>query len=429
MAVAQHIVERVSHLRAEQARWEAVRQEASAKLLEHANREPAAGTEPGLAYDNEQEQLRSQLSAALFHVQEIGQELTQIREQLEADALEQAAHDPELARQELVKRDDARNEQLAKEAADKLEALRKDEQTKAAALDKEQRDKEFFEKKEADRLEIAAKEERDKEAIAKEERDKQDALSSQQSDLDLLASINEEWQYVLDEIQSEWDYIDQEIQKEMEYNVAQTLDVISEVISEVKRELTNAVTPKEAEQFLETQRQGLADFVGGEVFTAAPAEQKGMWLEEKFKEQLQTEHSTFGRRNDDNDIRDVMREGLKEMHDTLRHAVAEELKIETEVNAKAKALDDVYDQTKERLEKSGAPPEVVEERIKQLDDVFKQREQKERDDAEKERQGVWEAQMAELKAIQADKDEQARLQQAQEREAAERARQDYNRDL
>ena len=427
MAVAQHIVQRVSQLRDEQAHWEGVRQQASAKLLEHANRE-SADTEPGFYYDNEQEQLRSQLSTALAHVREIGEELTDIREQLEADARERE-HDPERAREELLRRDDAQKEQLAKEAADKLEALRKDEQQKGAALDKEQRDEEFFDKKEADRLETAAKEERDKEAIAEEERDKQEALSAQQSDLELLATINEEWQYVLGEIESEWDYIDQEIQKEMEYNVSQTLDVVSEVISEVGRVFRNAVTPKEAEQFLETQRQGLADFVAGEVFQYAPAKQKELWLEDKFKEQLQTEQATFGRRNDDNDIRDVMREGLKEMHDKLREVVAAELKRETEVNDNAKTRDDLYDQAKQRIEKSGAAPDVVEERLNKLDDVKKTAEQKERGDAENERQKAWEATMAELNAILAEKDEQARMQQAEQRKAEDRARQEYTRDL
>ena len=429
MTVPQHIVERVSHLRAEQAHWEGMRQQAAARLLEHANRAAESGIDAGLHYDSEAEQLRSQLTTALFHFQEIGQELTHIREQLEADAREATAQDPEALRQELVKRDDARNEQLAKEAAEQLEALRKEEAQKAAALDKEQRDKEFFEKKDADRLEAAAKEEKDKEAIAKEERDKQEALSSQQSDLELLADINEEWQSVLDEIQSEWDYIDEQIHEVMEYNVSQTLDVISEVGFEVGKAFANSISSKEADQFLDTQRQALLDYVAGEVFQTAPTEQKGQWLEEKFKEQLQTEQATFGRRNDDNDLRDVMREGLNEMHDTLRKAVAQERQIETEVNDKAKVRDELFDQTKERIEKSGAPPEVAEERTKRLEIFNQQQEQKERDDGEKNRQSVWEEAVSALKDVLAAKDEQAKIQEAEQRKEAERARQDFGREL
>jgi hypothetical protein len=445
----------VGQLRAEQAHWEGVRQTACAQLLDHANREPAAGPETSFYTDNEAEQLRSQAAAAMFHLQEVARRLADVRELLEADALEAAAdaHDPERERMELVKRDDALKEQLVADAAQKAESLSKEEQQKAAALEKEQRDKEFFDKKDADRLEALAKDEEQKqESIAKAERDKQEAQQqAQPSDLELLASINEEWEYVqaqiaeeweyiqgeiakeleyvVDEIGKEWDYVDKEIEKEMEYNVSQTIDAVSEAVLEITLALKNNVSQKEGKEFVEARKEALADFVADEVFQGAPAEHKELWLKDKFQEQWRAEQAAFADRNDDFGMRKVVQEGLAELQDSLMKAVAAERKLEDQVNAVVAERDKNEAATQARLEQKGLDPDVLEEKLKQLQEIGKAQEQQARDAAEKEREQLWAKAQVELRAIEAVRRAEAEQLEADKRREFDLARQDVARTL
>lgn len=439
MSVGRHIAERVGELRAEQTYWEGVRQQACAQLLERANREVADGAAAGAHIDDEREQLRSRVAGALFHLQEIGRKLGEIREILEADVRESSPPDQGLERQEFAQRDDVLKEQLAKQAEQNTEALRKEEQLKADALEKEQRDKEFFGKKESDRLEALAKEEQEKhEGLAEAERDMQEP---QQSDLELVASINEEWEYieqqiaeeweyvdkqiaaewgyVIEQIQAEWAYVDQEIEKEMEYNVSQALGAVAEAAFLVGMAIADPVSQKEGKQFLEARSQALDDFVADEVFQGAAADRKEMWLKKKLDEQLKTEAETFGDRKDDLGIRKVAQDGMARLHGIVLEAVNEERRIETKLNDEAAAREKLQAATMARLEKAGMAPEVLEEKLKQLDAIAKKQEQESRQQAEAERQHIWERARAEMRAIVDQTRELAERQDAEKRREAE----------
>jgi len=440
--VAQHIVARAAQLRAEQARWEGMRQQASAKLLELAERESAAEADVGIGMqlDDEQEQLRSQLTTALFQMQEIGRELTEIREALEVEAREvdAQAFDPERERMELVKRDDAL----------------KEEAFKADALEKEQRDKEFFENKESDRLEALAKDEalkQDALAQAEREREQQNALGSQQSDLELLADINEQWEYiqaqiaeefeyiqgeiakemeyVVEEIGKEYEYIEQEIREEIEYSVGQARDAVAEAVHEIKTWIQNPVNQKEGKEFLEERKQALESFVADEVFKAAPADIKEAQLRDKIQEQWRAEDAAFGSRNDSLGVRDVVKQGLADLQETLLKAVEAERKIEDAVNKEVEAREQVQAATTARLEKAGHPPEVLEEKLKQLDDAVKKQEQETREKAETRREDIWNKAQDEMRTIEADTRAQAERQDAEKRKEAEREMIDTARSL
>jgi hypothetical protein len=427
--VAEHIVARASQLRAEQAQWEGLRQQAAAKLLELANRKEEASPDVGMQLDDEQERVRSQLSAALFHMQEIGRELTEIREDLEAQAreAESPAYDPERERMELVRRDDARNEQLAKDAADKLDVLRKDEQLKEDTLDKEQSDKEFFDKKESDRLE------------------------AQQSDLELLADINEQWEYiqgqiaeefeyiqgeiakemeyVVEEIGKEYEYIEQQVREEIKYNKDQARDAAAEAFHEVKTAFLDPVNQKEANEFLEARKQALEDFVADEVFKSAPADVMEAQLRDKVSEQWREEEKTFGGRNDSLDVRDVAKKALADAQETLLKAVESIRQIEAEENRKSEVREEARNATAERLEKNGYSPEVLEEKLKLLDEAVKKDEQQSRAKAEDKCKEVWDTAQVEVRAIFAEACGEAERQDAEARKQAERKMEDAFRNV
>src|SRR4051794_28483050 len=151
---SEHLAQRAGQLQAERVYWESMRRNAYFQL------EQLQPTE-GMYTDNVQEQLKSQLSMALFHLEEIAQELNSIREQQEAEARETAQREQEAREKETSQREDQLKEQLAVEDREKAEAFQKEEQLKADAFEKERQEKEFFEKKESERLEALAKEERE----------------------------------------------------------------------------------------------------------------------------------------------------------------------------------------------------------------------------------------------------------------------------
>lgn len=400
MPAAEYIVERANRLKAKQAHWDDVRQQASTELLAHAN-ELAADPQTRAVADDEQERLRSQISDALAQLQELAKELAQLSEHL------------------------------------KVEALRQEEQQKADAQQKEQNAKEFFEKKDHDRLEALAKEDQVKqEALAKEEQTKQEALEKaerdkqppppEQSAVEFLTVIAAEWQYVLDEIAAEWDYVDQEIAKEMEYNVSQALEAVAEAAFLVGYAIADPVSQKEGKEFLNARTQELANFIDDEVFDTAPAAHKAMQLEHKFNEQLAAEKEAFGDRKDDLGIRKLTQEGLAELHGTLRDAVKLEQEQEKKLHASIDALEEMHAETRARLEKAGYRPEILEEKTQQLDAVLKQEEQKLRDAAEEKRQALSQKLESELRSIADDKCRQMEGQDAQKRkEAEEIARETY----
>jgi hypothetical protein len=418
--VAEYLGERAGQLRAEQTYWEGVRRQANAKLETRANSElQEADADRGMYIDNEQEQLKSQISSAIFHLQEISQELERLRQLEEAEARE-AAQREESQRQEELKdsfqHEDGFKEQIVKEDREKADALQKEEQLKAEALEKERQGKEFFEKKEGERLE----------ALAKEEREKQEGQPKEQpSELDFLGEqlmdVNKEWQYVQDQIASEWDYVDRQIHEEMEYNVGQALEAVAEAGFEIGIAIANPVSQKETEQFSKEQKQQLNDFISDEIFQAAPAENKKMWLEEKFKEQRQALDAEFGERKDDWGNRKQLEDGLAKLQQSLLDTVSREQEIQTRVNAEVEELKRVLADTKERLEKANLDKDVLEEKIKQAEELAKKLEQQIREQAEKECQAIWEIAQRLMQEIETQRREEAEREEARRREEAARA--------
>lgn len=413
--VPQHIVARASQLRAEQAQWEGLRQQAAAKLLELADRRhaaAAAGDDPGFYYDNEQEQLRSQISAALFHMQEIGRELTEIRAALEAEAREAEvqAFDPERERMELVHRDDARNEQLLKEAADKADAQRQEEQVKADALEKAQRtDVEFL-------------------ATINEEWEYVQAQIAEEYEY-IQAEIAEEMEYVVEEIGKEYEYIEQQIREEIVYSAGQARDALAEAVHEIKTWIENPIDQKEGKEFLDARKQALEDFVADEVFKSAPADIKEMQLRDKILEQWRAEEETFGGRNDSLDVRDVVKKGLADLQETLLKAVEAQREIETAVNKDVEGVREARNATAERLEKAGYAPAVLEEKQALLEAAAKKHEQELREKAEAKCQAVWDKAQDQMRVIAAETRAEAERQDAEARKQAERKMEDAFRSL
>ncbi len=399
MSVAEHIVARVAHLKAEQLRWDGLRQQASAQLLEHANREPAAEADAGstasLDASDEQEQLRSQLTSALAHLHDIAAELAQIRDALQASSQQQELRDKEL----YDKKDSERLESLVKEEQEKKDALAKQEYEKQEALAKQGHDKQ--------------------EAFPNAERDKPQSPGPAQSAGDFVAAIAAECQYVLDEIAAEWEYVDQEIAKEMQYNVSQAFEAVAEAGFEVGMALANPVSQNEGKQFLEARRQELANFIADEVFQSAPADHKQMWLGHKFNEQLRAEGEEFGGRKDDLGIRKLVQDGLAELHGSLLEAVRTEREMEARVNAWADTQRATHAKTQARLESAGYAPEVLEQKTQQLDAIAKKQEQDYRADAARDLQRVWERTEVELRAIEAERRELAERQDAEMRRKLE----------
>ena len=433
--VAEHLLQRAGQLQAEQVYWEGVRRQTNAALQEHASREmQAADIARAMYTDNEQELLRSQMSNAVFRLQEISQELERIK-QLELAEAREAAQREQAQREEALKdtlqQEDALKETAIREDHEKAEAFQKEELLKAEAFEKERQEKEFFEKKESERLEAIAKEEREKqEAFERQEREKQEAQQKeqQQSEVDFLAEqiadLAKEHDYIQDQIASEWDYIDQQIQEEMEYNVAQTLDVVAEVGFEIGLAIANPVSQKEAGEFLETQKQQLKDFISDEVFQAASAEYKEMWLADKFKEQLRAEADLFGDRKDDWGNREKLLEGLAELQKSTLEAAQREHEIEKKLQEEVEHLKRIEAETKERLEKANLEKEVLEAKTKLAEELARKLEAQLREDAEKERQAIWEREQRRLQEIEQQKREEAAREEARAREEAARTRRD-----
>lgn len=431
--VAEHLLQRASQLKAEQVYWEGMRRQANAALQEHANRAMLeADITQGMYTDNAQELLKSQQSSALFHLQEIAQELERIRQLAEAEAREaaqreQAQREQELKGKESLQRDEGLKE-LAVEERQKAEALQKEDLLKAEAVEKERQEKEFFEKKESERLEALAKEEREKQtAFEKEDRERLEVQQKeqQQSEVDFLAQqladLAKEKEYIEEQIASEWDYVDQQIQEEMEYNVGQALEAVAEAGFEIGIAIANPVSQKEAGEFLEAQKQQLKDFISDEVFQAAPAENKEMWLQEKFREQLREAEAQFGDRKDDWGNREKMLEGLAELQKATLEAAQKEHEIEKKLQADIEELKRVEAETKERLEKANIEKEVAEGKMKQAEELAQKLEAQLREQAEKERQAIWEREQRRMQEIEAQKREEAAREEARAREEAARA--------
>jgi len=424
---SEYLAQRAGQLQAERVYWEGVRRNANLRLGEI---EPSSG----MYTDNVQEQIKAQLSAAVFHLEEIAQELNRIREQQAAEAREtaereQAQREQQLKEQDSLQHETALKEQQAIADREKAEAIQKEELIKAEALEKERQEKEFFEKKEAERLEALAKEEREKqEAIEKEELEKQEAQQKAQSELDYLAEqladIDKEWQYAQDQIASEWDYVDKQVHEEMEYNVGQTLDVVAEVGFEIGLALANPVSQKEAGEFLEAQKQQLADFISDEVFQAASAEYKEKWLAEKFDEQLRAEAEKFGDRKDDWGNREKLLDAMSELQRSAMEAVQREQEIEKKLQAELQELKRVEAETKERMEKAALEKEILEEKTRQAEELAKKLEDQLREQAEKERQAIWEREQRLMQQIEEQKREEAAREEARRREEAARAMRD-----
>jgi hypothetical protein len=416
--VAEHLVQRAEQLQTEQAYWEGVRRQTNAQIQERADSElQEADSNRAMYTDNEQEQLRAQMSGALFHLEEISRELQRIEQLREAEAREAAQREEASREQELKEKDspqgeDALKEQIAKEEREKAEALQKEEQLKAEALEKERQDKEFFEKKEAERLEALAKEEREKqEALEKEQRDKQETQQKDQSELDFLgeqlADINKEWEFVQDEIASEWDYVDRQIHEEMEYNVEQTLETLGEVAFEVVNAIANPVSEREAKAFFEDQKKQLADFMMTEDFQAQSGERKEMWLAERIKEQERAAQEKFDNRPDDYHARADLYDSLGAMHAMAMDMVKREKEIEKLADAKIEDMKQEAEKTKERIENSGREQEAIEAKLKELAEFTKQLEQAAREGAEKAREEMYEKRMEEMRKLEAERAREA----------------------
>jgi hypothetical protein len=401
---ADYVHEREGQLQAERAYWEGMRRQANAALQEHADQQlQEADLNRGQYTDNEQEQLKAQLSSAVFHLQEIAQEMDRIRQRAEAEARE-AAQREEAQRQEepnkndSLKREDALKEHIAKEDREKAEALQKEEQQKADALEKERQEKEFFEKKESDRLEALAKEEREK-----QENEKQDLLKKEeaqqkdgQSGLDYIGPIAEEL-----------DYVDRQIHEEMEYNVGQTLEALAEVHSEIKQALRDPVSEREAKAFFEEQKKQLADFMTTEDFQAQSGERKEMWLAERMKEQERAAQEKFDNRADDYHARADLWDSLEAMHAMAMDMVKREQEIEKLAESKIEEMKQESEKTKERIENSGREQEAIEAKLKELAEFTKQLEQAIREGAEKARQELYERQMEEMRRLEAERAKEA----------------------
>jgi hypothetical protein len=432
MALAEHIVERLGQLRADQAYWEGLRRQANSQLQERLGPELQEADIDRAAYvDNEQERLKSQLSTALFHLQEIAQEFQRIRQLHEAQTHEAAERDAarreEASREEAqreerlkeessIQRDSELKDQLAKEDLEKSESFLREEQRKTEALEQERLDKELFAKKESDRLE----------ALAKEERDRQEAehRGKEQSDLELLADINEQWEYIQAQIATEWEYIDQQIHEEMEYNVAQALEAVAEAGFEIGLALANPLSQKETAEFLQSQKQQLDNLISDEVFQAAPSAYKEAWLADKFKEQLRAAEEQFGDRKDDWGNRQHLRESLVELHESARDAWRQEREIEQKLNADVEELKGVAAETKERMEAANLAEAVLEEKKCQADELAKKLEAQLRTDAEEKRQAIWEELQHRMREIEAQNREEAAREEARRREEASRTMRD-----
>jgi predicted transcriptional regulator len=75
---------KAAELRADQLYWEAVKRNAYAELQ-------SLPPDPGMYTDNDQEQLRSQISNAAYRLDQIAQELNRIERLREVEALKEAA--------------------------------------------------------------------------------------------------------------------------------------------------------------------------------------------------------------------------------------------------------------------------------------------------------------------------------------------------
>ena len=447
MTNLEHAAAERAKLYSERTYWEGVRRNANFALQDVAR-------DDGAHTNNAEEQLKAQLATAIYQLDRIAQELNRLDREREAEAREEAfkqesqranaIKNAERREQEAGEKQGHLKEEIAKEERLRAETLRKDEQQKAEALEKECPEKESFEKEERERLEALVKEERDKqelekqevekqgvekqEALKQEEREKQDAQQRQQSDLDFLGeqltNVNKDWQYIQDQIASEWDYVDKQIQEEMEYNVGQALEAVAEAGFEIGIAIANPVSQREAGQYLGEQKQQLNDFISDEVFQAAPAENKKMWLEAKFKEQQGALKEEFGDRKDDWGNHRHLQDGLAKLQQSLLDAVKQEQQIETKLTADVEALKKFAAETKERLEAANLPKEVLEEKTRQVEERAKELEKQLREQAEKERQAIWERVHCLLQEIEAQRREEAAREEARRREEAARAMRD-----
>ena len=470
MTSLEHVAAERAKLYSERTYWEGVRRNANLELQD-------APRDNGAYTNTIEEQLKAQLATAIYQLDRIAQELNRLEHEREAQAREDAfkqgsqrenaVKEAERREQEAgqkereLKEESAKEERLKADAqqkeAQQKEAQQKEEQQKAEALEKERQEKEFFEKQERERLEALAKEERDKQELERQEIEKQEALKKeemqqkeQQSELDYLGEqiagiheeweyiqgqiaeeweyidnqIAEEWKYVVDQIAEEWDYVDKQIQEEMEYNVVQALGAVAEAGFEIGIAIANPVSQKEAGQYLEERKQALKDFISDEVFQAAPAETKGQWLEAKFKEQQQALEQEFGGRKDDWGNLKQMQDGLADLQKTLLDTVKPEQEIERKLNASIEDLKRVEAETKERLERANLDKEVLEQKLREVEELARKLEDQHRREAERECELIRERQQRLLEEIEERHREEMAREEARRRAEAARAMQD-----
>src|SRR5262249_5495325 len=130
-----------------------------------------------------------------------------------------------------------------------------------------------------------------------------------------------------------------------------------------------------------------------------PAENKAMWLEEKFKELEKAEQEKFGERKDDFNYRDNLQDNLAELQKIAVDAVQREQEIQDKGKAEVKDLKQAEADTKERLEKNIQDKQLLEEKTKQVEEMAKEREAQIRQKAEEERQKVWEKALEEQRIL------------------------------
>jgi hypothetical protein len=204
-----------------------------------------------------------------------------------------------------------------------------------------------------------------------------------QSELDFLGEQ-------LMDLYAEWQYVQDQIQQEMEYNVAQAADAVREAVVEAKLALADPVSEREAVQFAEEMKKQLSDFISTESFQAAPGDNKEMWLAEKFKEQQQALEDKFGERRDDFENREALKDRLAELQQSAMEVVKREQEIEKKLQSELEVLKKAEAETKERLERNIQDKALLEEKTKQTEELAAKLEEQRREQAEKERQAMYE---------------------------------------
>jgi hypothetical protein len=401
--------QRMEQLRKEQDYWESVRLKAAKDLQEQQEQRENEARE-----NQAKEEAKSRLSTAGFNLDQISQEMSRIerlkeaaREQDPAEMLKEEFAKQDREKQEAFQKEQQQKADFEKQELEKAEAFKKDEQQKADAFRKDEQLK-------ADAVE--------QERLNKELLNKQEAFAQEQREQELQRQQPKKEESPIVEAFEVAHWIAKEIKGEKDYLVEQTFAAVAEAVFEIGVAIANPITERESTQYLETQQQSVKDFIADEVFQGAPAENKAMWLEEKFKELEKAEQEKFGERKDDFNYRENLQDNLAELQKIAMDAVNKEVVIQDKVEKDLEDLKKAEVEAKERA-KTIQDEDRREEKTKQIEEAAKEREAQIRQRAEDERQKVWEKALEDQRALaeRATKtQEELARQDAKERAEAER---------